>query len=86
MKDQFQCPAWQTPYREVLTERDPQKLPDKLAAAEGVIVSRFQQLAHESNGLQERLVMRDAIYILRSIQRERLGYPAWENERKDRES
>ncbi len=70
-------PDWQCEFEAALLAADPQKLRERLEAAEVAMVLRSQALAHGSDGHVEQQAIRDAIAKLRLIQTEKLGYPDW---------
>ena len=70
-------PDWQLEYQAALLEVDPQKLPERVKAAEAAIFLRQQALVHSSDGHAERQAIEDAMHALRFIQTEKLGYPDW---------
>ena len=70
-------PDWQREFEAALLEVDPQKLRERLEAAEVAMVLRSQALVHGPDGHAEQQAIRDAITKLRLIQTEKLGYPDW---------
>lgn len=76
-------PEWQLAYRDALLECDLLKLPAKIFEAEMVIVARLTALQTSSGGHIERQAIQDALNGLRSLQRHRLDYPAWESRKLD---
>ena len=70
-------PEWQLAYQAALLEVDPQKLPERVKAAEAAIFLRQQALDHDSDGHVERQAIEDAMRALRFIQTEKLNYPDW---------
>jgi hypothetical protein len=70
-------PDWQIAYQAALLEVDPQKLPERVKAAEAAIFLRQQALDHSSDGHAEREAIEDAIHALLFIKHEKLGYPDW---------
>ena len=70
-------PEWQVAYQAALLEVDPQKLPERVKAAEAAIFLRQQALVHSSDGHAEREAIEDAMRALRFIQTEKLNYPDW---------
>lgn len=70
-------PDWQLEYQAALLEVDPQKLLERVKAAETAIFLRQQAMVHSSDGHVERQAMEDAMGALRFIQTEKLGYPDW---------
>jgi hypothetical protein len=75
--------SWQKPYQEALLEFDPEKLKDKVIAAENAIFLRFQELAGvNGQATDERVALNDALRALRILQVDRLDYPKFPNEKK----
>ena len=70
-------PNWQLEYQAALLEVDPQKLPERIKAAEAAIFLRQQALANTSGEHAERQAIEDAMHALRFLQTEKLGYPDW---------
>jgi hypothetical protein len=70
-------PHWQHEFEAALLERDPQKLREHVDAAEAAMFQRAQALVESANGHAEQQAISDAIRTLRTIQREKLGYPEW---------
>jgi hypothetical protein len=70
-------PHWQREFEAVLLEDDPQKLRQRVDAAEAAIFLRSQALGGSAQGHAEQQAISDAIRTLRAIQREKLGYPNW---------
>ncbi|HXP45566.1 MAG TPA: hypothetical protein VN833_35315 [Candidatus Acidoferrales bacterium] len=70
-------PHWQREFEAALLERDPQKLREHVDAAEAAMFQRSQALVESANGHVEQQAIADAIRTLRTIQREKLGYPEW---------
>jgi hypothetical protein len=70
-------PHWQREFEAALLEGDPQTLRQRVHAAETAIFLRSQALVGSAQEHAEQQAISDAIRILRSIQREKLGYPDW---------
>jgi hypothetical protein len=68
-------PHWQREFEGALLERDPQKLWEHVDAAEAALFQRPQALVESANGHAEQQAISDAIRTLRTVQREKLGYP-----------
>ena len=68
-------PDWQREFEAALAEVDPQKLLQRVEAAEGAIFLRQQALADAPCAEQQAIA--DAMRKLRLIQTEKLGYPDW---------
>jgi hypothetical protein len=73
-------PHWQREFEAVLLEGDPQKLRQRVDAAEGAIFLRSQALGESAEGHAEQRAISDAIRTLRAIQTEKLGFPEWNKE------
>jgi hypothetical protein len=78
----LECPVWQKLCREALIELDPDKLKERVAAAEAAVFMRSQELAHSSDAQAERQALRDATSSLRFLKRDVLKFPDWEPEEK----
>jgi hypothetical protein len=75
MKD-LSYPSWQKPYHEALLAFEPEKLEEKIMAAEKAIFLRFQELARvNGQATDERGALNDAVRALRALQVEKLHYP-----------
>ena len=61
-------PDWQLAYQAALLEVDPQKLPERVKAAEAAIFKRQEALVNSSDGQAEREAIEDAMRVLRFIQ------------------
>jgi hypothetical protein len=70
-------PHWQREFEAALIEADLQKLRQRVDAAEAALFLRSQSLVEDPQGQAERQAISDAIRTLRTIQREKLGYPDW---------
>jgi hypothetical protein len=70
-------PDWQLEYQAALLEVDPQKLLERVQAAEAAVFLRQQALVYGSDGHAERQAIEDAMRALRFIQTEKPGYPDW---------
>jgi hypothetical protein len=70
-------PHWQREFEAAIIEADLQKLRQRVDAAEAALFQRSQALAEDPQRHAERQAISDAIQTLRTIQRERLGYPDW---------
>lgn len=73
-------PDWQVEFEAALLDADPEKLRERLEAAEIAMFLRSQALVHGPDGHAEQQAIRDAITKLRLIQTEKLGYPHWNKE------
>ena len=70
-------PDWQGEFEAALLDADPEKLRERLEAAEVAMFLRSQALVHGTDGHAEQQAIRDATAKLRLIQTEKLGYPDW---------
>jgi hypothetical protein len=71
-------PDWQNEYAAALVELDPEKLSERVEAAETAIFNRLQVLSKSSDHQAERQAVEDALAALRVLKRENLGFPDWE--------
>jgi hypothetical protein len=70
----LQSPEWQLPYQEALFEFDPAKLPERVSAAESVLLKRLATISQNQNSLspdllRERHKIEDALSNLRLLMR-----------------
>jgi len=70
-------PGWRKSYKEALSEFNPGKLVERVADAEMAILFRMQALQTSSDGHVERQAIGEALNGLRTLQAEKLNYPAW---------
>ena len=68
-------PNWQREFEAALREDDPQSLRQRVDTAAGALFQRSQALVGSTEGHAELQAIADAIRTLRTIQREKLGYP-----------
>jgi len=66
-------PQWQKPLAEAILEFNPQHLREKVQRAEEAIAKRVEELALERGDQRECLALYDALSILRSVKKDRLG-------------
>jgi len=72
----MEFPEWQNHLQDLSFEYDREKLSKKVQNVEKLIFERLQQLpANDNHG--ERKFLNDAIATLRTIKRDRLGFPDW---------
>jgi hypothetical protein len=64
----LRSPEWLLEYQAALLEVDPQKLPERVKAAEAAIFKRQEALVNSSDGQAEREAIEDAMRVLRFIQ------------------
>jgi hypothetical protein len=73
----LEYPAWQKVCQEALVELDPDKLKERVAAAEAAVFKRSQELAHILDAQAERQALRDVTNSLRFLKRDVLKFPDW---------
>jgi hypothetical protein len=71
-------PEWQLEYVAALLELDPEKLAQRVEAAETAIFKRLQTISRGSESKAERQAIEDAIASLRVIKQEKLAFSDWE--------
>jgi hypothetical protein len=59
-------------------ETDPQKLSEKLQRVETLIQERLQDLYQKGDGSKEPEALKEALFALRIIKRDKLGFPDWQ--------
>ena len=69
--------SWRDVFTAAMAEKDPQKLNDKVAAAEAAIFERLQHLTQNSHSGEERLALREASEALLALKTEVLKFPDW---------
>jgi hypothetical protein len=69
-------PDWQSHLQDLAFEYDREKLSAKVQNVETLIFERLQQLPADDSRA-ERDFLNDAIETLRTIKRDRLGFPDW---------
>jgi hypothetical protein len=74
----LEYPTWQKICQEALVELDPDKLKERVAAAEAAVFMRSQELAHNPDARAERQALRDVTSSLRFLKRDVLKFPDWE--------
>ncbi len=75
--EELPYPEWQAPFEEMTVELDREKLRGKVQDVENLIFTRVQQLSQMTGGRSEREAINEALSILRTIKRDKLGYPDW---------
>jgi hypothetical protein len=70
-------PEWQNHLHDLAFEYDREKLSKKLQTVEALIFERLQRLSANDDH-HERHYLDEAIETLRTIKRDRLGYPDWQ--------
>jgi hypothetical protein len=71
-------PHWQREFEAALLGGDPQSLRQRVDAAEAALFLRSQALVGSAQGRSEQQAISDAMRTLRTIQKEKLGYPGLE--------
>jgi hypothetical protein len=69
--------AWSQAFCDALEEKDPQKLNDKLVAAEAAIFNRLQALAQSDGSNSEIVALREASNALLTLKTHVLKFPDW---------
>ncbi|MFZ1975506.1 MAG: hypothetical protein WAU89_21865 [Candidatus Acidiferrales bacterium] len=69
---------WQMVLRDLKQERDPEKLSDKLQQVEALILERLRDLHRKDDGSKEHDALKEALFTLRMIKHDRLGFPDWQ--------
>jgi hypothetical protein len=70
--------GWQTALEEMRAETDPEKLSEKLQKVESLIQERLQDLYRKGDGTEEHEALKEALFTLRIIKRDKLGFPDWQ--------
>jgi hypothetical protein len=71
-------PEWQPAYLAALLELEPNRLFERVMAAETAIFNRLQAIPHNADSHAERQAIEDAVASLRVLKRDKLGFPDWE--------
>ena len=71
-------PHWQNEYQAALVELDPEKLSERVAAAETSIYKRLQQISQSVDRRAEDEAIEDALGALRVLKKDSLGFSDWE--------
>jgi hypothetical protein len=71
-------PEWQHPLQEAALEFDRERLTEKAMKAETRILERLRQIQQSNNGHHERDAINHGLSLLRTIRRDRLNYPDWQ--------
>jgi hypothetical protein len=59
-------------------ETDPEKLSEKLQKVESLIHERLQNLYRKGDGTEEHQALKEGLFTLRIIKRDKLGFPDWQ--------
>ena len=70
-------PQWQNEYQAALVELDPEKLSERVAAAETSIYKLLQAISQSVDRRAEHEAIEDALAGLRILKRDSLGFPDW---------
>jgi predicted DNA-binding protein (UPF0278 family) len=71
-------PEWQNEFQAAILELDREKLEGRVMAAETAIFKRLQAIAQSSDHSSEREAIEDALSSLRTLKRNELRFPDWE--------
>ena len=71
-------PEWQNHVEDLAFEYDREKLSQKIEHLEGLIFERLQQLSNGERNTEVK-VIHEVAEMLRTIKRDRLGFPDWES-------
>jgi hypothetical protein len=70
ISEELKYPPWQAPFREAILECNPQRLCEKVRAAEKAIHDRLHELTNESYDFCERQALIDALATIEVLKRE----------------
>jgi hypothetical protein len=73
----LKSPDWQSLLQEVILEFSREKLIEKIQKVETLIFERLQQPLRSTDDPSEREALDHALSTLRTIKRDRLGFPDW---------
>ena len=62
---------WFEVYKAAMLELNPQKLPERIAAAREAVRLRLEEIRGDSDHRAERCQMEDALNVLRTLEREK---------------
>jgi hypothetical protein len=68
-EDDLRYPEWQAPLWRAVTETNPRRQTERIAAAETAIVSRQRQLAESLAAKDENIALQDGISTLQTLKR-----------------
>lgn len=77
-EEELKFPEWQAPLQELFIEFDRDRLIEKVQKVEALIFERLQRPPRSKDDRNERESLDQAVFILRMIKRDRLGYPDWQ--------
>jgi hypothetical protein len=69
---------WPAALQEMQVETGPEKLSEKLQRVETLIQERLQDLYQKGDGNREPEKLKEALFTLRIIKRDKLGFPDWQ--------
>jgi hypothetical protein len=69
---------WQAALGEMRVETDPEKLSAKLQKVESLIQKRLQDIYRKGDDPKEHQALKEALFALRIIKRDKLGFPDWQ--------
>jgi hypothetical protein len=72
--------VWRVIYADAIAENNPEKLWEKVAAAEAAIFERLQELTQDADSGDERSDLRLATKTLLALKTDTLKYPPWRQE------
>jgi hypothetical protein len=72
---ELKYPEWQAPLQDLILEFDREKALERIQKVENLIFERLQQLPQGSDGHSEQEAINDALFIIRNIKRDKLGFP-----------
>jgi len=77
---ELKYPQWQEPLASAILEFNREQLREKVEKAEKAIAQRIEQLAFDHGNEHERRALFDALDLLRSVKKDRLGIPEAKSE------
>jgi hypothetical protein len=72
---ELKYPRWQAPLQDLILEFDRGKVVERIQKVENLILERLQQLRQGSEGHSEQDAINGALFIIRNIKRDKLGFP-----------
>lgn len=69
---------WQAVLRDLKQESDPEKVSERLQQVEALILERLRDLHRKDDGSKENEALKEALFTLRMIKRDKLGFPDWQ--------
>jgi hypothetical protein len=71
---ELKYPGWQAPLQDLILEFDCEKVLEKIQKVEKLIFERLHQLRQGSDGHSERDAINGALFIIRNLKRDKLGF------------